>query len=137
MKNKLKFLKNKGYHIVSFDFPQSGTGLLLHPDKGKDKNEGIKPDIIASKGDVLIIMENKSRYWKKDFEKRYELKTLELFKRSMNALHRECNTSTLRVGIGIPEAGSTVAKAAETKHLVDFIVVVDKNEKCKVIHGEL
>ncbi len=133
----LKFLENKGYRIVSFDFPQSGTGLLLHPDTRKDKNEGIKPDIIASKGNILIIMENKDRYWKKDFEKMYELKTSESYKHSLNALHRDCNTSILRVGIGIPESRTTVAKALETKHLVDFIVVVDKNWKCKVIYGEL
>ncbi len=133
----LEFLRNKGYRIVSFDFPQSGTGLLLHPDTRKDKNEGVKPDIIALKGNILIIMENKDRYWKQDFEKMYELKTSGLYEQSLNKLHRDCNTSILRVGIGIPESNTTVAKALEIKQLVDLIVVVDKNKKCKVIYGEL
>jgi len=133
----LKFLENEGYRIVSFDFPQSGTGLLLHPDTRRDKNEGIKPDIIASKGNILIIMENKDRYWKKDFEKMHELKTSGNYKRSLDGLHRDCNTSVLKVGIGIPERKQTVINALETRHLVDFIVVVDKNGKCKVIYGEL
>lgn len=133
----LEFLRNKGYRIVSFDFPQSGTGLLLHPDTRKDKNEGIKPDIIASKGNILIIMENKDRYWKQDFEKLHELKTSRSYEQSLNDLHTDCKTSILKVGIGIPENKTTVAKALEAKHLVDFIVVVDKNEKCKVMYGEL
>lgn len=133
----LKFLISKGYHIVSFDFPQSGTGLLLHPNIRKDKNEGVKPDIIASKGNILIMMENKAKYWKQDFEKLYELKTSGSYEQSLNKLHRDCNTSILKVGVGIPETKTTVAKALETKHFVDFIVAVDKNGRCKVIYGEL
>lgn len=27
----LQYLQNKGWHIVCFDFPQSGTGRVLHP----------------------------------------------------------------------------------------------------------
>ncbi len=133
----LKFLKKKGYRIVSFDFPQSGTGFLLHTDTCKNKNEGIKPDIIASKGNILIIMENKDRYWKKDFEKMYELKTSKLYKQSLNRLHRDCNTSILKVGIGLPKSKKRIAKALETKQLVDFIVAVNENGKCMMIHGEL
>ena len=37
----------KGWYIVCFDFPQSGTGILIHPDSGRsEKNKGsINPDI--------------------------------------------------------------------------------------------
>lgn len=31
----LKWLIDNGWEIVCYDFPQSGTGRLLHPNKGR------------------------------------------------------------------------------------------------------
>ncbi|MBC7333694.1 MAG: hypothetical protein H5T85_04430 [Actinobacteria bacterium] len=133
----LKFLRDKGYFVIAFDFPQSGTGVLLHPDTPQDRNEGIKPDIIALKDKILIMMENKDRYWKGDFEKLHELKTTGNYTHSLNKLHMEYNTSALKVGIGIPNSKRTVEKVLKTKHLVDFIIAVDEQGKCEIIWGNV
>ena len=49
----LKWLQSNDWQIVCFDFPQSGTGVSLHPNQNireKTKNKGaIIPDIIANK----------------------------------------------------------------------------------------
>ncbi len=136
-KSILGFLKTKGYSIISFDFPQSGTGILLHPDIPQDKNGGIKPDIIASKGRFLLIMENKERYWKDDFEKLHRLKTCVDYTRDLKKLHSQYNTTFLKVGVGIPNNKKTIEKALESGRLVDFIIVVDEHGDCKVIFGKV
>jgi hypothetical protein len=50
-KTILSYLSSKGWNIVAYDFPQSGTGIMLHPDRNySEKNKGgIIPDIVAVK----------------------------------------------------------------------------------------
>jgi hypothetical protein len=133
----MKFLVKQGFCIVSFDFPQSGTGILLHPDNTNDKNDGIKPDIIASKGNILTVMENKDRYWKRDFEKLHQLKESGSYAKALEQLHIAHKTSSLIVGVGIPNVESTIVKAISTKSFVDFIVSVDSNGNCCLISGSI
>jgi len=60
-KNILAWLESNGWEIISYDFPQSGTGVLLHlnSDKRTEKNKGgIIPDIIAVKNKIGVFMES-------------------------------------------------------------------------------
>jgi len=59
------------WNIISYDFPQSGTGKMLHPNGyNEHKNIGsIIPDIIAVKESTCLFMENKNRVDKNDFFK--------------------------------------------------------------------
>lgn len=132
-KKIVNFLKEKGYTIISFDFPQSGTGIMLHPDKTAKKNEGIKPDILAFKGNLMIAMENKNRYWKKDFEKLNILKASGCYKRVLDELQNRYKTTTLRVGVGIPDEESVVSKAIKSADLIDFVIAVSKNGEARII----
>lgn len=84
-----------------------------------------------------IGMENKDKYCRKDFEKIHKLKSSGLYEQSLKELHRSCGTSTLKVGIGIPEKSETIEKALKKCGMVDFIVVVDENGGCKVLYGDL
>lgn len=71
-KNILKKLKKLGFKILSFDYPQSGTGVLL--DSQKTDFPSLNIDIIATKNKEIWFFENKNRYYSKDFYK------LEFFK---------------------------------------------------------
>ena len=47
-KSIIYYLKSNGWNIFSFDYPQSGTGYLIHPNSRFHKNkEAVIPDIIA------------------------------------------------------------------------------------------
>lgn len=133
----IRHLAKHGYTIVSFDFPQSGTGILLHPDASRDKNEGIKPDIVASRDELLVVMENKNRYCKKDFEKLHCLKTSTHYALDLKKLHNICKTTTLNVGVGIPDAPRVIQRALSTRCLIDFIIGVDEDGNCNVIWGNI
>src|SRR3989344_4038473 len=64
----IEWLKERGWGILSMDYPQSGTGFVLHPEGTKSKTEGaIIPDIVATKSGVGLIFENKDRFNLGDF----------------------------------------------------------------------
>ena len=49
-KKLLGWLQDNGWDIVCYDFPQSGTGIFLHPNDTLEKNkDSINPDIVAVK----------------------------------------------------------------------------------------
>lgn len=70
-KKIIKYLKKNEWKIISFDFPQSGTGIMILPDDNKSsKNkDSIIPDIIAHKNNICLFFENKDRFVKADFDK--------------------------------------------------------------------
>ena len=111
----LKWLINRGWEIVCFDFPQSGTGRFLHPNDSSQKNRGaINPDIVAVKDGKCVFFENKDRFYSSDFEKINDLIT-------GNAYSKE-----FYYGIGLPKI--KYSKSAEKKsNLVDFIIGVEEN----------
>ena len=63
-KNILQWLQINKWEIICFDFPQSGTGVLLHLNdiNRTEKNKGgIIPDIIAVKNGIAVFFENKDK----------------------------------------------------------------------------
>ena len=71
----LRYLTDNGWHIVCFDFPQSGTGRVLHPDStdGQKNKDSIIPDIVAVKNNISLFFENKDRFYFPDYKKVNEL----------------------------------------------------------------
>ena len=59
-KEIIKYLKKNDWLILSYDFPQSGTGTLILPDNSSsEKNkDSIIPDIIAIKDNKCIFFED-------------------------------------------------------------------------------
>lgn len=123
----LKWLLDNGWDIITFDFPQSGTGKVLHPSNNTSKTEGaIIPDIVAFKKGIVVDFENKDRFVFSDFEKINFLKNTNIYDRSLSLLLKGHEYKKIYYGIGIPYSKHNISKAEEKKELVDFIVYVDK-----------
>lgn len=68
----IDWLEGQEWQIICYDFPQSGTGISLHPNEELriTKNKGaIIPDIVAIKGTIVLFFENKDRFVLSDFVK--------------------------------------------------------------------
>ena len=131
-KSIIKYLKQNGWNIFSFDYPQSGTGFLIHPNDRLDKNKkAIIPDIIANKESICIIMENKSRYYEKDFIKLDNLKNDVNYSNDLNSILKRLNCDNIKYGIGLPLKDFLQNKSDEYIKLVDFIITVDDSKNCK------
>ena len=122
-KSILSYLIGRGWKIITFDFPQSGTGRSLHPNGSVSKNAGdLIPDVVAVKGDVSIYMENKDHYDLEDFAKVDNVLQTKIYAESF---HKVLGVSqdTMLGGVGIP--GSCCDLITEdAKKLVDFVLRV-------------
>lgn len=126
----LDFLESKGWEIISFDFPGSGTGRVLHPTSISNPSKtkgGIIPDIVAIKNGVCLFFENKDHYFQQDFQKQNSLKTDISYKNAITNLTKGKSVSKYYFGIGLPYNQSIKIKEAD-KLLVDFIVSVQSEE---------
>lgn len=133
----LKWLIDRGWEIVVFDFPQSGTGKFLHPDDGEhEKNQdSINPDVIAVKNRVCVFFENKNRFYLPDFIKVNELRTTTKYKHSIQQLLKNYDLiSEKYYGIGMPSKSYT-AQARAKIHLVDFIIGVEENKAASILYN--
>jgi hypothetical protein len=133
--NILNWLEENGWEIVCYDFPQSGTGILIHPngDNRTEKNKGgIIPDIIAVKNDIGLFFENKDRFYQPDFDKLFEIKTKNNFSDSLNQLLSGFSISKMVYGIGIPEEKKHLDKSKTQLDKIDFLITTDDNKNVKV-----
>ena len=130
----LEFLEGHGWEILCFDFPQSGTGKVLHPNSNLSKTEGgIIPDIVAVKNGICLFFENKDHYYLPDFDKQNKLRTSNDYICSINELIKGKGVRNIYYGIGFPSDCSI--KVTETdKQKVDFIVTVSNQEKVSVFY---
>lgn len=131
----LNWLINAGWEIVCYDFPQSGTGRLLHPNSTtKEKNKGaINPDIVATKNDTCVFFENKDRFYYPDYQKVNILITGNDYSEAIHELLKNYPVDKFFYGIGLPVPEYS-QKATEAENLVDFVVGVDENKSVKVLY---
>lgn len=131
----LKQLINNGWEIVCFDFPQSGTGKMLHPNKfDSEKNKGsIIPDIVAVKDDVCLFFEDKDRFYFPDFEKMNNLITKNDYSDAISTLLTPYTVSKILYGIGLPTVKFNF-KANAVANLVDFIVGVNYDKSISLLY---
>ena len=81
----LNYLDKSGWVIVCYDFPQSGTGLVLHSNKrktGSKNDKSVIPDIVAIKDGIVLFFENKEIYTQSDFDKINFIKNLNFLKKN-------------------------------------------------------
>ena len=125
-KSIISYLMDHGWKIVSFDFPQSGTGRSLHPSGSVSKNSGVLiPDVVAVKDGMSIYMENKDRYYPEDFIKVNDVLQTKMYAESFLRV-LSVNQDTMFGGIGMP-AASCESIAEEMKNLVDFVLRVSED----------
>lgn len=123
----ITWLKNNKWIILSFDFPQSGTGHIFHPEESmNNKLNSFIPDIIAVKDTTAIFIENKNRYVLSDFVKQNEIKNNIEKYNSINEFLADYNIKNIYFGIGMPLYSYKKHKDSNSK-LVDFILGVEEN----------
>ena len=133
-KSIIRWLVRNGWTIIAFDFPQSGTGKVLHPSNTTSKTDGaIIPDIIAYKNGIVVDFENKDRYVQSDFEKVSFMKNTTIYDRSFSTLLKGYAYTKIYYGIGMPYSDAFFTKSEENKHLVDFITFVNEDNSIKII----
>lgn len=134
----LKWLEKNEWEIISYDFPQSGTGILLHKNKTSNiqKNKGgIIPDIIARKANTVLFFENKDRFFKDDFIKIQNLRTNNEYTNSISKILGPLNYLNIFFGVGIPEIQSEINKCVELRDKIDFLLSVKSDFQIKIYLG--
>lgn len=118
----LKWLLDNHWEIICFDFPQSGTGRLLHPNGANEKNKGaINPDIVAVRNGVCLFFENKDRFYFPDYEKVNNLIVDNDYTDDIAQLLAGHTVDVFFYGIGLPTSKHSKG-SKNAAHLVDFIV---------------
>lgn len=124
--NILKWLESNGWEIICYDFPQSGTGVLLHPNSDKNRTtknkDAIIPDILATRNSVGLFFENKDRFLLSDFEKIKEIKTFDNYSASLNKILSDFNVTSIYYGIGIPAIERHIKKSLDNIKGIDFLI---------------
>ncbi len=124
----LNFLAKKGWRVLSFDFPQSGTGISLKVNNShNEKNRGsVTPDVIAIKSNILLILENKSDFSKKDLDK---LETVKDGRYSESLIRHFPNLKSKRIciGMGLGATSANLAKVTQYKNELDAYIIVGED----------
>ena len=132
-KSILKWLIQNGWNIICFDFPQSGTGIFLHPNNSSSKNkDSVNIDIVAVKGGECLFFENKDRFYFQDYKKIYKLKTENNYSRDIGKLLKEYNNISKFYGIGLPTSAHK-KKSKASINLVDFIIGVNDDKTIEIL----
>ncbi len=132
----LKWLTENYWQIVCFDFPQSGTGILLHPNSAQsEKNkDGFIPDIVAVKDSTSLFFENKDRFYYPDYQKINNLIVSDEYSIAINELLGPYHVNEIYYGIGLP-TNKHSKRSDESKHLVDFILGVNGTFSIDILYN--
>ena len=126
----LNWLGEHSWEVVSFDFPQSGTGSILHPDnraeQTKNKNS-IIPDIVAIRGENVVLFENKDRFVLADIEKVKNIKTSHIYDNAIKKLLNNYDYKNVYYGVGLPDDTTSTHKIKGHEDELDFVVQTDGN----------
>lgn len=131
----LNWLEKRGWEIICYDFPQSGTGISLHPNEElrTTKNKGaIIPDIVAIKGTAVLFFENKDRFVLSDFLKVNHLKTGSDYSTSLQKLLKNYKVSQIYYGVGLPKNDDISNRIKEHEEKIDFAVCVESDKAVTV-----
>lgn len=133
-KKIMKYLQKNNWQIIAYDFPQSGTGIMILPDNNiSSKNkDSIIPDIVAYRNDICIFFENKDRFVKSDFYKVNSLIVDNKYIKNINKLISNYKVKKIYYGIGLPSESNS-SNLVKYGELVDFIIKVSEDEKIEKV----
>ena len=131
-KRVLAWLIDNNWEIVTYDFPQSGTGKYLHPNKNirKEKSKNDKafiPDIVAVKDNMALFFENKNRFFLDDFIKLRDIKSDNIYSDDICKLLKNYDITDIFYGIGASKSKKFIEKSENYFDYVDFILVIDSS----------
>ncbi len=136
-KTILDWLESNDWEIVAYDFPQSGTGILLHS-QNKEKNSknkgGFIPDIVAIKNKIVVIFENKDRFVFEDYNKINYLKNTTDYNDSITKLLSGFSFKNIYYGIGLPTSKINKQKDKANWTLIDFTIMVNQQIRVEIIY---
>lgn len=130
-KNVLDWLEINNWEIVCYDFPQSGTGILLHlnVELRTTKNKGgLIPDIVVVKKEIALFFENKDRFVESDFQKTNELRKGNNYSESIDRLLRDFKVKKIYYGIAIPFNKKEIVKSENHLDKIDFLISTNLNK---------
>ena len=132
----MAWLISNDWQIVCFDFPQSGTGRVLHPNSaaGEKNKDSIIPDIVAVKEDICLFFENKDRFYYPDYEKVNGLIVDNQYTNAIAALLHDCEVKDIYYGIGLPTIKHK-KKYLESAELVNFIIGVVEDKTTSILYS--
>ena len=135
-KSLLRQLISNDWNIICFDFPQSGTGRVLHSDDviGEKTKNSIIPDIVAVKNKIALFFENKDRFYLPDYKKVNALIENNQYTCAIDSLLSDYEIANIYYGIGLPTEKYT-AKSKECAYLVDFIFGVNRDGTITTLHN--
>jgi|SRR3989338_1745515 len=121
------WLEKNSWSIICYDFPQSGTGKVLHSNNrvGLKNKNSIIPDIVAVKSGVVVILENKDRFFLSDFQKLENVKKEDNYSDSIKQLLMFHKYVSIYFGIGLPISSKNMERVNENKDKVDFVIDSD------------
>ena len=131
----LDWLEENDWKIICFDFPQSGTGVSLHPNEElrTTKNKGaFIPDIVAIKNGTVIFFENKDRFVLDDFIKVQDLRNNNDYSNSIQRLLVEFEYTEILYGVGLVHTVSTEQKTSLHLDKIDFAILYHENKTIKI-----
>lgn len=137
----LSWLKHQGWTIVSYDYPQSGTGYSLHSIKRVEssKNNGvIIPDIVAIKNGEVIFFENKVQFSKVDIDAIALLRDSGLYDGSISTLLKQFfPINEVRFGLALKDSTNNFKKLNEHHKFLDFAFLVKENLEVNLAFGSI
>lgn len=131
----LDWLENNNWEIICFDFPQSGTGISLHPNNElrTTKNKGaFIPDIVAIKNGIVVFFENKDRFVLDDFVKVQDLRQNNDYSNSIEKLLANFKFTKIFYGVGLVHSANTEQKTNENLDKIDFAILYHENKTIKI-----
>lgn len=131
----LDWLEKNHWKIICYDFPQSGTGVSLHPNDilRTTKNKGaFIPDIVAIKDKKVIFFENKDRFVLNDFLKVQDLRKSSDYSNSIERLLADFDYSRIFYGVGLVHSENTEQKVILHLDKVDFAILYHGNNLIKI-----
>jgi hypothetical protein len=131
-------LEAHGWRIICFDFPHSGTGIVLHPNNqtGSSKNKGsVIPDIVAIKKQTVLFFENKDKFDLSDIIKVQSLRENKRFSRSINQLLAGSKYSKILFGVGLVHSECSERKVELHLGKLDFVIFYHTDTTFQIRHG--
>lgn len=131
----LSWLTAHGWEILDYDFPGGGTGRSFHVGEVAGKNAGIViPDVIAWKDSSVLVMENKAKDTKSDYDKIHRLSGNEDF---LSQLRKTYPTKQMgRILFGIAFSGPPRYLKMASDMGVGLVLRVDEDRTCQVEYAE-
>lgn len=133
----LSWLKSSGWTLLSFDYPQSGTGYPLRPSRntvGTSKNLGtLIPDVVAFKNQVTVFFENKVKFFQGDIDALVTLRGGGPYEHSIKSLHGDLVSHQSFFGVGLESTPYNVKKLTGAVSCLDFAVLVSADLTVEVL----